>query len=154
VGKQIRTVIADQNEERQLAMLTLLRQQSHIQVVGTASDGPGAAEICYETWPDVVVLNLSLPVVDGVKTTQSILDHNAQTAVLIIANVEGDAYALEALKMGAKGYLHHLQLPLELVAAITALYQGQHYLPPHLAALKTAHTPNKDLKNDADADNA
>jgi DNA-binding NarL/FixJ family response regulator len=135
VGKPIRTIIVDEDDQFVTKLATYLQQHPEIQVVGTASDGPGATEICLETLPDVVVLSLQLPVVDGVKTTQAILDINAQTGILIVASVDANDYVLRAIKMGAKGYLRKTDSLETIVQAIKHIYEGDVYVPSELASL-------------------
>jgi len=138
VCRAIRVVIADSDHSFVNKLITSLQPQSNIQVVGVASDGPGATEICADTLPDVALLSLHLPGLDGIKTARSILDTNAQTGVLIIASnqVDGvDEYALQAMKMGARGYLPLSASPEMLAQAIQQIYEGGVYIPSELASL-------------------
>ncbi|HHJ06540.1 MAG TPA: response regulator transcription factor [Anaerolineae bacterium] len=138
MSKTIRLVIANSDPLFVDRLATSLHPQWNIQVVGTAFDGPGAIETCADTLPDVVLLSLYLPGVDGVKAAKSILDTNAQTGILIVASPQANSaneYALQALKIGAKGYLP-ASTPLTTVAqAIQQVYEGDVYLPSELASL-------------------
>jgi len=135
VTKPIRTVIADEDPQFVSALTTYLRQIPEIQVVGTAADGPGAIEICADTLPDVAVISLQLPVIDGVRTTQAILDANAQTGILTTSCSDADDYALQAIKYGARGYLRKNNSPEAIAHAIRAIYEGEVCIPSGLASL-------------------
>ena len=138
MSKTIRLVIANSDHLFVDKLAAFLQPQWNIQVVGTAFDGPGAIEICADTLPDVALLSLYLPGVDGIKAAKSILDANAQTGILIVAPRQAngaDEYALQALKIGAKGYLP-ASTPLTTMAqAIQQVYEGDVYLPSELASL-------------------
>ncbi|OQY28709.1 MAG: hypothetical protein B6243_11835 [Anaerolineaceae bacterium 4572_5.2] len=126
VGKIIRVVIANSDHSFVDKLVTSLQSQLNIQVVGTAFDGPGATEICADTLPDVALLSLHLPGVDGIKAAKSILDTNAQTEILIVASHQinsVDEYALQALKMGAKGYLPLSASPGVVAQAIQQVFE-------------------------------
>ena len=135
MGKPIRIVIADEDYQFVSGLAERIQRHPEIQVVGTASDGPGAAEVCADTLPDVVVVDLQLPVVDGVKTTQAILAINAQTGVLAISAVDADDYALQAIKIGARGHVCQSDSIETIVKAIHNIHEGDVYLPSELASL-------------------
>lgn len=133
--KRIRAVIADADRQFVARLASYFQQHPQIQVVGAVSDGPGAVDLCAETLPDVVLLALDLPMVDGVKTTRAILDVNAQTRVLIVAATAADDYVLRAIKMGAKGCVRKLE-PSEIIAqAVCRVYEGDFYISSELASL-------------------
>lgn len=138
MSKTIRVVIANSDHLFVDKLAASLQPQLNIQVVGTAFDGPGAIEICADTLPDVALLGLYLPGVDGIRAAKSILDTNIQTGILIVASHQtngADEYALQALKIGARGYLPP-STPLTTVArAIQQVYEGDVYLPSELASL-------------------
>jgi DNA-binding NarL/FixJ family response regulator len=135
VTKPIRIAIADPNSHFIAQLTDYLWQCTQIQVVGTAADGPGAVEVCAETLPDVIVLNLQLPIVDGVKTTQALLNLSAQLGILVMSEFEADDYALQAIKMGARGFLSK-SASLEAIAqAIEQINQGDVCIPSGLASL-------------------
>ena len=128
MNRLIRTVIAASDETFVTELSDSLHKIEDLQVVGIASDGPGVIQVCRDTLPDVVILSLHLPVVDGVKATQAIVQQNAQTAVLIIADLNDQDYALQAIKMGAKGYLWRESMVTYLAQAINHINQGQFFL--------------------------
>ena len=133
--KQIRTVIADDDQQFLAQLTACLSVSDNVEVVGTAIDGQGAIDLCLDTLPDVVILALTLPLVDGAKATRAILDINAQTGVLIIGEDAANDYALQAIKMGAKGYLQKQDSAETIYAAICQVYDGDVYIPSDLASL-------------------
>lgn len=135
MANPIRTVIADENQQFVTKLVNRLQQYAEIQVVGTASEGQGVLDICADALPDVVILALDLPVIDGVRATRAVLDVNAQTGVLIIGAAAADEYALQAIKMGAKGYLQKQDSLENIYQAICQVYEGDVYIPSELASL-------------------
>lgn len=133
--KPIRAVIADGDRQFVAKLILYFQQHPQIQVVGTVADGPGAVDLCAETLPDVVLLALDLPMVDGVKTTRAILDINTQTRVLILSATVANDYALQAIKMGAKGYMQKLEPPEVIAQAVCRVYEGDFYISSELASL-------------------
>ena len=134
----IRIVIANSDHLFVDKLAAFLQAQTNIQVVGTAFDGPGAIELCADTLPDVALLGLHLPGVDGIKSARSILGTNAQISILIIAsgqNNGADEYALQALKTGTRGYLPPSASLTTVAQAIQQVYDGGVYLPAGLASL-------------------
>ena len=138
MSRAIRVVIASSSRLFVDKLAAFLQPQTNIQVVGTAFDGPGAIELCADTLPDVALLGLHLPGVDGIKSARSILGANAQIGILIIVsrqNNGADEYALQALKTGAKGYLPPFTSLTTVARAIQQVYEGGVYLPSNLALL-------------------
>lgn len=121
-------------------VVRLLQSTDPIEVVGTAFDGPRVLEICQETWPDIVVLALELPVVDGVKTIEALLEQDARLGIVLMAATPSDDYARQALKQGARAYLLNRQVATQLPAAIHQVFAGHIYLPAELVA-RLGHSP-------------
>ena len=103
--RPVRIVIADHQQEYLEQLQPFLEAQGDIKVVRVARDGQGAIEACQETLPDLILLELHLPVLDGVKTTKSIIERFEQIRVLGTSAIANDRYAVEAVKAGASGYV-------------------------------------------------
>lgn len=103
--KRIRTLIADQDCEFSKNLSIFLNQQRDIQVVAIVRDGHGAVISCKETLPDLVVMDLRLPVVDSVRAIQSIVAQNEFAKILAVSSNPDDRYAIEAVKAGACGFI-------------------------------------------------
>jgi len=133
--KPIRVLLADNNQEFLQQLQTFLEQQEGMTVVYTARDGQGAVAACQETLPDLVVIDLHLPVLDSVKTIKLILAQNEHIGVLGISDVPDDRYAIEAVKAGASGYVKKNGPTnyAEIANAIRQVAQGEVVLDPTLA---------------------
>lgn len=130
---QIRLVIADDHPVVRAGLRTMLSNQPDFLLVGEASSGSEAVEQAIRLHPDVVLMDLRLPVLDGAKATAQIRAHQLTTAVLILTTYESTVDILRAIEAGATGYLLKDAQSEELVAAIRAVAQGKAVLAPNVA---------------------
>jgi DNA-binding NarL/FixJ family response regulator len=105
VSTPLRVLVVDDQQIVREGLATILDLLADVNVVGTASDGAQALELVALRRPDVVLLDLHMPVLDGVATTRRILAEHPATAVLILTTFGEDDDALEALRAGARGVL-------------------------------------------------
>ena len=105
MNKPIRIVIADNNTDFLQRINDFLDTQEDLKVVSVVRDGLGAVDASKETLPDVVLIDLHLPVLDSIKTIQAIVAQNEHMRVLGFSSVPDDRYAIEAIKAGARGYV-------------------------------------------------
>jgi DNA-binding NarL/FixJ family response regulator len=112
--------------------------------VGEASNGVEAIHKAYELKPKVVVMDLSMPELDGVQATKEILKHLPGTEVLVVSMHADDSYVRNALDAGAKGYLLKSAMDVDLVGAIRAVAEGQRYIGSGLKYV--AHEQDDELK--------
>jgi DNA-binding NarL/FixJ family response regulator len=103
--KQIRTLIADNDTQFATNLKLFLDAQSDIKVIDLVRDGHGAISASKEARPDLVVMDLHLPVVDSVRAVQSIIEDNELARILVVSAKSNDRYAIEAIKAGASGYV-------------------------------------------------
>lgn len=106
-----------------------------LDVVATASDGPGAVARARATTPDVLVLDLNLPGLDGVAVTAAVVTHSPETRILILSSSGEQQHVLDAVKAGATGYLVKSASAEELLEAVCATGAGESVFTPGLAAL-------------------
>jgi DNA-binding NarL/FixJ family response regulator len=133
MNRPIRILIADSDVVFAYSLKRLVEQDSDMQVVAVVRDGEGVIKSCPETQPDVVVMDLHLPVVDSVKTIQRIVDWNEQIKILTTSAVVNDRYAVEAVKMGAGGYVDKTCDDV-MVKTIRQIAAGEVAVNPALAA--------------------
>jgi DNA-binding NarL/FixJ family response regulator len=126
---RIRVAIADDNLYTRLGVVTYLRAQPDIEIVGEADDGPAAVALFAAQHPDVFVVDLRMPGLDGVQVTTAVC-RDPQARVLLLTHYDGDAHVTQALRAGARGYLTKEARGEELLAAIRAVARGERYLPP------------------------
>lgn len=105
----------------------LLEAQGDIRIVGTASNGQEAVEKALMECPDVILMDISMPVMNGIEATKRICEFCKETKVAILSMHHTAEYRQRALEAGAAGYLMKDSAGTELVAAIRAMHQGKSY---------------------------
>ena len=144
----IRVLLADDHDILRQGLRLLLGMQAEIDVVGEARTGREAIEMVQALKPDVVVMDISMPDIDGLEACQHIRRLEPATQVLMLTMHESEEYFLKALRVGAAGYLVKKAAPTDLHMAISAVAHGGAFLYPGLAkALVRAYvaaptTPN------------
>ena len=108
----------------------VLEEEDDIEVVGEASDGEEAVVRAAELAPDVVLMDVRMPVMDGIEATRRIVEERPTTRVLILTTFDLDEYAFSALRYGASGFLLKDVRPLELAAAIRSIARGDAVVAP------------------------
>jgi len=129
----IQVVIADDHDILRQGLKLLLETQPDIKVVGEARTGEEAIEQALHHTPDVIVLDISMPKVDGFQACQAIRQQCPQIQVLVLTMHETEEYFLQALRMGAAGYMVKRAAPSELCTAVRATAHGGTFLYPDLA---------------------
>src|SRR5207249_2248642 len=129
----IRVLLADDHELLRQGLKLLLQLHAEIQVVGEARTGREAVEVALALKPDVVVMDISMPDMDGLEACQSIHRQQPGVQVLMLTMHESEEYFLRALRMGAVGYLVKKAAPSDLHMAINAVAHGGAFLYPGLA---------------------
>jgi DNA-binding NarL/FixJ family response regulator len=133
VTTPIRVVLADDHDILRQGLKMLLSLQQNIQVVGEARTGQQAVAMVQDLQPDVIVLDISMPDMDGLEACQQIRSRQSATQVLMLTMHDSEEYFLQALRMGAAGYLVKKAAPTELQMAIYAVAHGGAFLYPGLA---------------------
>ena len=131
----IRVLLADDHKILREGLKALLKGASDIDVVAEASDGQEAVEKAAQSCPDVVVMDLVMPVMNGIEATQRIISKHPATTVLILSSSQDRANVTAALKAGAKGYLGKECIVAELEKGIRAVAAGKSYLDPRITEL-------------------
>ena len=130
----IRIVVADDHPIVRAGIVGLLDQAPGIEVVGEASDGAEAVELAASERPDLVLMDLRMPGVDGASATASIVAAGQGTRVLVLTTYETDDHILAAIEAGASGYLLKAAPQAEILAGIRAVAAGETVLAPSIAA--------------------
>ncbi|MBB2976637.1 DNA-binding NarL/FixJ family response regulator [Microbacterium endophyticum] len=140
----IRLLIADDHPVVRAGLAGLFGNEPGFDVVGQVADGAAAVKLAAETRPDVVLMDLRMPVLDGVAATAEIVALGAGAPrVLILTTYESDDQILSAIEAGAAGYLLKAAPQEEIVAGIRSVAQGQTALSPQVAArlVQRMHVP-------------
>lgn len=122
-----------------------LRTEAGMEVVAEASNGEEAIERYREFRPDLVLMDLSMPVMDGLAATQAILDEFPDARVIVLTTYDGDEDIHRALEAGARGYLLKDMLVDEMAEVIRAVSQGRKGVPRAVAARLAEYTPRVPL---------
>jgi DNA-binding NarL/FixJ family response regulator len=129
----IRVLIADDHPILRAGLVSVLMREKDIEVVGEAADGQRAIALAREWKPDVVLMDLRMPVLDGVSAIEVIARECPATRVLALTSYDGDADVRRALKAGARGYLLKDMLVTSLVVAVRTVHRGQRVMPSSVA---------------------
>jgi DNA-binding NarL/FixJ family response regulator len=124
----IRILLADDHAMVRDGVRALLEKQPDMAVVAEAADGREAAQLAEEHRPDVVVMDIGMPNLNGIDATRRILAAHPHTAVVILSMHQDESYVLRSLKAGAKGYLLKDSLRSDVLEAIRAVAQGRSFL--------------------------
>ena len=123
-------VIADDQGMVRAGFRSLLQSEPDLQVVGEAANGEEALEVVRRLAPDVTLMDIRMPVLDGIAATRALLDEGVSTRVLVLTTFDLDEYVFEALRAGASGFLLKDAPAEELVAAIRIVASGDSLLAP------------------------
>jgi DNA-binding NarL/FixJ family response regulator len=129
----IRVAIVDDQRLFTRGLRGLVEMLPGVEVVGVAYDGEEGVALCREEEPDVVLMDISMPKMDGISATREIKDLLPQTAVVILTGHEEDEHVFEGIKAGAQGYLLKDSEPEDLSRAIRTVHAGNTIIAPDLA---------------------
>jgi DNA-binding NarL/FixJ family response regulator len=132
-AERIRVAVVDDQRLFTKSLAGLVDMLPDVEVVGVAFDGEEAVALCREQEPDVVLMDISMPKVDGISATREVRDLLPQTAVIILTGHEEDEHVFEGIKAGAQGYLLKDAEPEDLSRAIRTVYAGDTIIAPDLA---------------------
>src|SRR5215831_8560191 len=124
----IRILLADDHTVVRDGLRALLEKQPDMSVIAEAADGRDSVRLAEEQTPDVVVMDIAMPNMNGIEATRRILAANPRTAVVILSMHQDESYVLRSLKAGAKGYLLKDSLRSDVIEAIRSVAQGRSYL--------------------------
>ncbi len=130
---QIRVLIADDHAMVRDGVRMILEAQTDIAVVGEASDGQEALEKAHSLLPDVVLMDIAMPVMTGLQATEAIKRELPQIQVVVVTMHEDYQYFFEVLRAGASGYVLKGASSADLLAAVRAAHEGGVYLHPNVA---------------------
>jgi DNA-binding NarL/FixJ family response regulator len=130
----IRVLLVDDQALFREGLETLLSVHEDLQVVGEASNGQEALKVAANVQPDVVLMDVRMPIMDGVRATRHMKEALPQCRVIVLTTFDDDEYIFDALRAGAVGYLLKDVASAQLVEAIRAAARGESILEPSVAA--------------------
>ncbi len=131
----IRVLLAEDHTILRKGLCALLENEFGIEVVGEAGNGKEAIEKAESLKPDVVVLDISLPLLNGIEVTRQLRKKNLEINILILTMHTSDEFVFEVINAGAKGYVIKKAAPDELVSAIHAVFLGHSYFSPEISKM-------------------
>lgn len=127
-GERTKVLVADDHTIVREGLLSLLQEQQDIVVVGAAENGREAVEKARRTFPDIVVMDVAMPLLNGIEATRQLQRLMPQTKVIVLTMYVDEEYVLRALQAGVRGYLLKKAAASELLQAIRAVDRGDFYL--------------------------
>jgi DNA-binding NarL/FixJ family response regulator len=135
----IRVGIADDHELVRKGMRLVLEVSEDIKVVGEAANGSEAVDLAGRESPDVIVMDIRMPVIDGIEATRRLASRGSRTRVLVVTTFDLDAYVFEALRAGASGFLLKDAAPESLADAVRTVARGDSLLAPSVTRQLVEH---------------
>jgi DNA-binding NarL/FixJ family response regulator len=135
----IRILIVDDHPLLREGIISLVGKQVDMRVVGEASNGKEAFQLFKQCTPDVTLMDLRMPEIDGIDVMTAILVEFPDAKFIVLTSLSGDAQVLRALKAGARGYLLKDMLRKELLEAIRTVHAGRKRIPAEIAAQVADH---------------
>ena len=131
--KKIRLMLVDDHDVVRAGLKSFLQMQEDFEVVGEAGDGDHALQVAMQTKPDVILMDITMPKVDGMEATRRLRVLCPNCLVLALTVHDDKQYFMEMLGAGASGYITKQAAPDELISAVRCVASGQIYLQPALA---------------------
>lgn len=131
---KIRVLLADDHALFREGLRSLLNDQDDIEIVGEAEDGLEATRLVPQLKPTVVLMDINMPVVDGVEATRTIIEENDSVGIIILTMYPQDEYVFQALKAGAKAYLLKDTRSKKLLEVIRTVHEGQAVISAEMTA--------------------
>jgi two-component system response regulator NreC len=131
----IRILLADDHTLMRRGLRALLERQNGFAVVAEAADGREAVEIAAALSPDVAVIDIGMPNLNGIEAARRITEKRPETAVVILSMHADESYVLRALKSGARGYLLKDSPEEDLIHAIRAVHNGKAFFSPEISKM-------------------
>ena len=133
--KKIKVLIVDDHTLVRAGVRALLSLSSDIEVIGEASDGLEALEKIRQNIPDVVLMDLAMPVMGGLETTRRIKKEYPGIQVIVLTQYDDSEYVIPVIEAGARGFVTKMAAFSELATAIQTAYNGDSYLSPEAATV-------------------
>jgi DNA-binding NarL/FixJ family response regulator len=133
--KEIRILLAEDHAVMRTGLRLVLERQPDFQVVGEASDGREAVALAQQHKPEVIVMDIGMPNLNGIEAARQVTSSLPQVSVIMLSMHSDEAYVLRALKAGARGYLLKESAESDLIAAIRAVDAGKAFFSPAVSRM-------------------
>ena len=142
---QIRIMVVDDHFVVRMGLTTLINTQSDMTVVGEATNGKQAVELFRAERPDVTLMDLRMPEMNGVDAITAIRNEHHDCRIIVLTTYDGDEDIYRAFQAGARAYLLKDMHRDELLEAIRSVYRGQRFIPPAVASSLADRMPRSEL---------
>jgi len=129
----VRVLIADDQTLFRVGLARLLEEDARVKIVGQAGDGAEAVKLAASLRPDVVLMDLKMPNLDGIEATRQIVASHSGVKVLLLTTFEADNHVIQALKAGASGYILKDSKPDSIVSSLLAVMAGERVMASAVA---------------------
>jgi two-component system response regulator NreC len=130
---KLRILLADDHVVMRSGLRALLERQPNLEVIGECENGSETIDVAASLRPDVVVMDVGMPVLNGIEATKAIVSANPGTAVVILSMHADESYVMRALKAGARGYLLKDSAAADLIGAIQSISHGKSFFSPKVS---------------------
>ena len=144
-AQPIRVLVADDHLILRLGLVTLINGETDMKVVAEASNGQHVVELFREHRPDVTLMDLRMPGLNGVEAISAICAEEPDAKVIVLTIHKGDEAVYQALRAGARGYLLKDIATDEILAAVRSVHEGRRCIPPAIAARMAERIRHSDL---------
>ncbi|QOY91347.1 response regulator [Paludibaculum fermentans] len=127
---KIRIILADDHTVIRSGLKLLLERQPDLEVVGEAENGRQAVDLAEQLVPDVAVLDIAMPQLNGIDASRQIVARNPKVAVVILSMHSDEGYVMRALQVGAKAYLLKDSAEVDLIRAVRSVHAGESFFSP------------------------
>jgi two-component system, NarL family, response regulator NreC len=131
--RKIRILLADDHQLMRSGVRLMLEREPDISVVGEASDGREAVSLVKTLKPEVVVMDIGMPNLNGIEAAYQMTQENPELAIVIVSMHSDESYVLRALKAGARGYLLKDSAEADLIKAVHVVYAGKSFFSPSVS---------------------
>lgn len=130
--KKLRIVLADDHTVVRSGLRALLERRQNFEVVGEAENGRDVVTLSASLRPDIVVMDVGMPLLNGIEATAALLKQSPSTGVIILSMYSDESYVMRALKAGSRGYLLKDSAATDLLSAIEAVSHGRSFFSPSI----------------------
>jgi two-component system response regulator NreC len=133
--KKLRILLGDDHTVMRAGLRSLLERQPNLEVVGESENGRQTVELSASLKPDVVVMDVGMPILNGIEATKQIISQRPAPAVVILSMHSDETYVMRALQAGARAYLLKDSAAGDLISAISAVTQGKSFFSPKVSRI-------------------